>query len=347
MEWWIKQLSQAEIAEFLQVNGYNSNSYNDALALLEHEGITVTDPIYLAATARNVRNRRFDVFTDDELVSYLNVPLEGLERIKDMVAEYKKVTVSVASLNVQFYKDDKEGKIIELINNYDVDVFCTQEDLKSRSDQLKEALFYFPAATCIGQGQSDRLMNSIYTKLNVSIIATNDFNLETPKHLPPRCGSTVTIKKHGNTVKITNLHLTGGRYDDEQYYRSENVKEAQIKQVFKGSPSIIVGDFNSEIEESDALTQLAKYPLYEKLNIKDKKKFLTYYQSWANEISKANYHVAFQAANIGPTSRFGGNPDWCLYRDGMKPVDLELIDVLSGNPQITDHNGFIIDFFLI
>ena len=71
-----------------------------------------------------------------------------------------------------------------------------------------------------------------------------------------------------NGIVIANVHLCGGRYDDQYYKDYMTTKVDSMKVVLSYGPNIVVGDFNGD------LTSPHNYPLYQGLNHKDREDFM-------------------------------------------------------------------------
>lgn len=355
MAWWVNQLTQEEIVEFLILNELPENT--DASVILDliqkPETTQGTYPIFDIIIAKNYRHLNLSKYSDEYLINYMGIDetntVERLEKIKKIIQTYKDSTITIITLNVQFYKDDSEGKIYERLNKYDVDIICLQEDIKTTFENNRLSN-YLLAQQCIAEQLIGdiHLLNTIYVSPRLKIIKTETVDITVSGNMVPRCASVLTFKKGLKTIKIANTHLTGGRYDDPNFRNLIDVRTNQIKRLIDQKVNLIIGDFNSEYNKEDAINQLNKYPLYKSLNDKDKSIFLKYYQGWSDLINKNEYVPVFQTEDVGPTSKFGGNPDWIFYKlkTYILPIDTSLIDILSSAPQITDHNGIIVDFLI-
>jgi endonuclease/exonuclease/phosphatase family metal-dependent hydrolase len=205
------------------------------------------------------------------------------------------------------------------------------------------------------------LSNAIYVKKEIAPLVeySNNFRLE-ESILDSRC---VTIVRVGGIV-IATTHLSGGRFDDEKFERNVNIKGNQLNEIImKYRPDIICGDFNGEYTKAAALKTLSTYPLYQRLadgnvddpNLSERKRrrlkrstnkqseYLEYAQGWGKVFKGTMFKPVYTETEIGPTSKFGGTPDWIFYNSRFLDAPnfgiVELINRGGGKPDISDHNG--------
>lgn len=180
----------------------------------------------------------------------------------------------------------------------------------------------------------------------------------------PRAAASCTYRG----VTIANVHLCGGRHDDNLFAFLAHEKARQIAQVVSVMrPDIIVGDFNSENTTESALTTLHRYPLFENLDPNQKRAFLQYYLSAHRVLREQHYGAAFCTDDMRPTSVYGGCPDWIYVKnnngvdvegetanvegesanDNSKKVKVVSIEKVVAIPHLSDHNAIKQTFFLI
>lgn len=298
---------------------------------------------------------------------------------------------TILSFNVHFYEDASMKTIADAIKSAQPypDVICIQEDVvnvEPGKKTLKDYLApqYKMVRRCIGQSLSNdwietgykaepgkhiktayaNLGNTIYVKSEINVEFSWDFELNSKmfigRNYIPRCVSIVTI----GGITITNVHLTGGKYEDEHYKSNLDIKGKQLEEIVKRfQPDIICGDFNGEYTTERALKQLKTNPVYlEDIKngqaIKNKTgQFLRYQNGWSNLFKQPMddtflYKPAYTEDEVKETSMFHGVPDWVLY----KPQYLTKKDVQQligyekttteapGKPILSDHDGLLVTF---
>jgi hypothetical protein len=143
---------------------------------------------------------------------------------------------------------------------------------------------------------------------------------------------------------VANLHLCGGRYDDQEYKRTKHAKARQIWAItslsherFGRIPDIVAGDLNSERSSSEALVTLSKYPIYR--DAPDKGEFLEWYLSGHEALDIHRYRPAYSERQVRPTSVYGGDPDWVYVRNPYRAVGAPVVvwGPNDGHPPLSDH----------
>jgi endonuclease/exonuclease/phosphatase family metal-dependent hydrolase len=304
-------------------------------------------------------------------------------------------SLSVLTFNIHYFSDSNMTNIASLITATGVDVICLQENIQFRKEGESGITFekimiekgYTIVSQCGAQNMGQEmqtvgikltdlgdpvknwwgvLSNSIYVK-NTLVEETTfhlDFKLYTPENENPnkpdivdRCASIATIKG----VVIANVHLTGGGYEDKNYFKAINTKKKQVEQVLNTfSPDIILGDFNSEFDSDLASAFIdERFDEGDLARLKSQRggtnaitRYKKYYSSWTelfkDEGGYDYYSPAYTEREIGPTSDKGGNPDWIIYNTLTlrKSARSTLFKGLGDDGQalLSDHNGIIAYF---
>ena len=242
--------------------------------------------------------------------------------------------ISILTLNVKAYEDANPDDIYKRILSTKADVVCIQEDLYSNNKKLKG---YKKIIKCKAEKyEDDFLSNSIFVKNEIINMTELKKSSDIKYKNSVRCSS--LLKIYG--ITIANVHLTGGRYDDEKYEKYEKAKMIQLdKLVNKYKADVIVGDFNSDSTEDEVKKSLKNYKLYKNLNKKQKDQYINYSLSGHNYLLTKNYTKAYTEKNVRPTSVYGGVPDWFYYKNQILNVlNVKKIEALD----VTDHNGILV-----
>ncbi|CAF0751491.1 unnamed protein product [Rotaria sp. Silwood1] len=254
------------------------------------------------------------------------------------------------TFNVQFYKTSKTPtKIAKFLLNHQPDVVCLQENIqyhnwtKAKFAPLNLSSYYILGAECeADKHHHSHLSNMVYvhrkhlkhvqTLYSVNLIILNETQ---------RCAGSIQLYD----TKISNVHLCGGRYDDQIYDRLQEHKHLQLERLIKThNPDIIMGDFNSEDSDEAAMKQLDQYPFYKTLNKTNKELFVHYYMSGARYLrDQTTYVPAYNESSIGVTSAFGGTPDWIYVKDRTRLTGkIYKYDATTTN--LSDHNAVIVEY---
>jgi endonuclease/exonuclease/phosphatase family metal-dependent hydrolase len=246
--------------------------------------------------------------------------------------------LSIISVNVQSYDTSDCRELFTLINRSGVDVICLQEDLENSTRSIKGLSNYVMQSTCIAEPlYNSYLVNRIFVHQKLISTVTDIREIDiTCNCTVPRCANHVRVKG----ISIVNLHMCGGRYDDPSYRYLFDVRQKEIETIGQRA-DLIVGDFNSESTENDAVESLSGYPLYKGLKANQRAEFLKYYTSHHQTLHDYGYRSAYSKREIGKTSIYGGTPDWMYYQPAhLKPLSFQNIPLLK----YTDHNGVRVDF---
>jgi len=237
--------------------------------------------------------------------------------------------IVLLTLNVQAYLEGSRFAIQEAIEQTNANIICIQEDVEHSSMFLEDdTMNVFRCVTGEHIDKDIQLANTIYTSLPVQHSET----LNLTGCPVGRCAVMIEIQ-YPIPLRIVNVHLCGGRYDDRRFRQLIHVKEQQLKQVVgKWHPDVIVGDFNGQLEPKN----LDTHPVYRQLTLEsDKLLYVTYHTSGHDYLKSQDYKPV---SNQEKTSRFGGTPDWIYIRKNINISKAEIVPFLH----LTDHNGILV-----
>lgn len=227
----------------------------------------------------------------------------------------------ILSLNVNTYHNASKTQIAKRIKAVNPDIVCLQEDdLTGIFDD------YVLTAKC--QTEED-IANTIYFKVDAPSTSTQSKILQLPYD---RCASFANFKG----IRISNIHLTGGRFDDLEFLLLKNVKDSQLASVIQQKPDIIVGDFNGNNEPE---------PInYMSLDHEERKLFEIYWTAGHQYLIDHGYTraVLHNDKGICKTSIFGSCVDHIYYKEDMVKMIEGGIETFS--PLFTDHNAVTMTF---
>ncbi|CAF0731578.1 unnamed protein product [Rotaria sordida] len=254
------------------------------------------------------------------------------------------------TFNVQFYKTSKTPKrIASLIFNHQPDVVCLQENIQyydwtmAKFAPLNLSSYYMLAAECEADKHPySHLSNTIYVhqKHSKYVQTLHSINLMIFNETQ-RCAAVIQLYN----TKISNVHLCGGRYDDQKYEYLQEHKHLQLERLIKTyNPDIIMGDFNGEDSDEAAMKQLDQYSFYKMLNETNKALFVHYYMSGARYLrDQTTYVPAYKESSIGVTSAFGGTPDW-IYVKNLTRLTGKIYNYDTITTNLSDHNAVIVEY---
>ena len=197
---------------------------------------------------------------------------------------------------------------------------------------------------CVGMGK----------KYDLSEITT-DVGIYNP--LTPNCKTKrimplfSLINRDKEIIKIGVVHLCGGRYDEEYHsnmldIRLKNLKIKVLKDMVKGNADIILGDFNSDKENTniDFLLEKGFSPEGAK----------QWNEAPSIFLESKNYKYI---SNNKPTSTFGGIPDMIWYKQSrLNKKEFDIINMnavtdpiskYNHKTQSSDHNGLYAELTFI
>ena len=143
----------------------------------------------------------------------------------------------------------------------------------------------------------------------------------------PRCALTY---KTDDGLKITAVHLCGGRYDDEEYQTTFNGRRQFMQKIIdEEQPDIIMGDFNSDSDEARYLHSVTTYePAL-------KPEFRKWQMSVYDPLEDNKYKQIFFE---GITTPFGTQVDSIFVKEGLFAVTEQTIVTLEKPEEISDED---------
>ena len=143
----------------------------------------------------------------------------------------------------------------------------------------------------------------------------------------PRCALTY---KTDDGLKITAVHLCGGRYDDEEYQTTFNGRRQFMQKIIdEVQPDIIMGDFNSDSDEARYLQSVTTYePAL-------KPEFRKWQTSVYDPLEDNKYKQIFFE---GITTPFGTQVDSIFVKEGLFDVTEQTIVTLEKPEEISDED---------
>lgn len=235
----------------------------------------------------------------------------------------------------------------------DADVLCLQEDMV-RVRVMDGAVVSEPlpldgyrlVAQCLGESmgqtggrraderQEYRLANSTYVRTGLGVGACTVVDLPVHSLEVPRCAAVAEVQG----IRVANVHLSGGRYDDKYADSIRDIKEAQLEAVLALRPHVVVGDFNGQ-------PQVPKTPSMDayisSLRVTEGG-FAAMFTGGHALLRRSGYAAAL-LAEASATSIFGTVPDWVYYLPPrLQPTRIRVEDFTSGD--LTDHNAVVVTF---
>ena len=242
-------------------------------------------------------------------------------------------TLTILSLNIQFLNMASREEMEEYLydNSDGVDVMLLQEVLSTQPIRVEG---FKRAASCNAEklnGSPGYLMNLTLVRKGLKTKKIGSFS-DTKICPTKRCLLVVEV----GGIRIANVHLCGGRYDDENFEKAIDSKENELHRlVDKFSPDIVAGDFNGE-----PIKVPTKYDLYKNLDRAGKKLYKQYYSSGHSYLKEQGYT---RVASKGITSVYGGTPDWFYYDSGVLK-NKGMKKLMAIRDEYSDHNGLIAKF---
>ena len=155
--------------------------------------------------------------------------------------------------------------------------------------------------------------------------------------------STLTPVAHpsGATARIANVHLCGGRFDEEFHCGQEesmnDAKMSMLKQLL-GEATIILGDFNSDFLAHQTPNDEKRLSFLQGLGCSSETAQLWHSLPYQALVGRGFRRVPFTQ----PTSAFGTQPDGIWYSSSVELREQRVLDALSSGA--SDHNGLMARF---
>lgn len=271
--------------------------------------------------------------------------------------------IGVLTLNVEGYRrffnptlggNNNNLKLLDnLISEYNPDVLLLQEDILQDIENIYPS-DWVRVSVCESHDSSvpnpkkprsyKPFCNSILVRpYNVVNVISSDQKDLIGNNTPLRCSATIDYKLQNKIIKISTLHLSGGRYEDSRYNEITYLRDDQIKMLI-GS-DIIAGDFNSNPNDNKIPKS---HPVYKSLITDlEKQTFFNYFKSGHRPLLDNGYFPVKIDKN---TDMYGGTPDAYYYNpDVLILLETHIINCLDyktikGDPLLTDHNGIYCKF---
>jgi len=182
-------------------------------------------------------------------------------------------------------------------------------------------------------GPNSLLANSVYVSRELDVVGSEQDTISSVD--VQRCFASAIVKVKDREIKITSVHLTGGRFDDVRAIETPEYtyqKLTQIKDVVeKNNPDIICGDFNTKIRTPIVMESTQAYFMSLLLSAGDigeteMAERQTRWDTWIymdnihSYLTEQGYSSAYYTSdgslikNIQDTSAFGGIVDMIYYK---------------------------------
>lgn len=277
------------------------------------------------------------------------------------------MSLNIATFNIMFYnllklnnqiicnsRNINIGKINlikETLNKHNIDILCVQEDILLNPEYFDRTgnnvspleIYldnYIRVTSCIAEQINNELFlhNSIYLKKNnISILDSKNYNVQPSikgNYLSiPRCVSIVEININKKPIKIANIHLSGGKFEDQKYYLNLNNKDIQMSSIIDNyHPDIVTGDFNGSID-MDFFPY--NYDFFKSLKTNEEKiNFIRFFQGGHLPLIFNNY-ISDSSKNF--TTPYNNKVDYIYYKKPNITILNEVtIDFITNH--VSDHN---------
>jgi exonuclease III len=234
---------------------------------------------------------------------------------------------TLVSLNVAGYEKGSAKKFKSRFRKVHPDIICLQEDIEDEDPTPTEKKKTWTITKA--ETGEDTLCNSIYSSLKMK----KHDAMSLAKNCP--VGRSAVMVELSNGIKIVNLHLCGGRFDDSNFQSLQNEKEQELTRILQKwkNIDIILGDFNGSTKVPTS------HPIYSKLDTQTAKKQFHKYYSGGHRFLKSKGYVAVKIEE--PTSVYGTTPDYIYYNPTRLGIwKKQILPFLD----ITDHKAIWVDF---
>ena len=176
--------------------------------------------------------------------------------------------LTLLTLNIQGLTSAKEGvgSIQGVLHSPPIaDVVAIQEDTSSRHAPLSRE--HRQVARCQAEPlRGAYLLNTLWVHRDLETGARALPSLQMQQNCPvPRCASVIRL---ADGLRIANVHLCGGRFDDRKFRELVDVKRRQMKQLLgqglrtpchpvldEVRPDVVMGDFIKGLVDNGPLNQ--------------------------------------------------------------------------------------------
>jgi len=256
-----------------------------------------------------------------------------------------------------FYNRDENGlTLVDKINQLNPDVLLFQEALSEKPNEyLQEFIKNIPSfkllyvengshKTC----KRECLQTWINRKSRFKVSNLQEYNPSTELcNTKNRTTQLITLSgPTGEIVKIGNVHLCGGRYDDRDVQNQSleniaNIKQLHLKYLVENGANCIVGDFNADL--LTGLKGVAPTPstleYINQLGI-NQEQFTAWNQDAFQYLLDQGFQEIFDELDIDliPTSIQGNRTDSIWYTNPpLVALDAQTVNFIDAYQ--TDHNG--------
>ena len=288
--------------------------------------------------------------------NWTQVPKEGKEEHVNNIGEKepdwtqvpKGTTITVATFNMQ-----EKQLSLEKLGEERPDVIVIQEAQPDGKIQLLGyTLIYL-------RGPSDNDMMSALVHTDSKWKIKDFVEYSTEKCFTPRKNYVLEIQlKSDNhqTLKIGNVHLCGGMFDEEDLYKKpskkektktikdlENIKKEILEKMVEYGTDLILGDFNSDMNHFVKGKPIKSHETY----LKDQGLNGDQIRAW--NTTPFNYLKSQGYSMVEPpetkTSLYDTTPDAIWYIPGTLALDSSY-DINMISDESSDHNGLVATFIV-
>lgn len=157
-----------------------------------------------------------------------------------------------------FSRENICQRILAICKTYDIDIICTQEDILLESkdsivpeySSLYQSYGYEFVNYDVFQENMSNILESVHTDISVKIgnviyvkssLKSISSPISTNMNSMPACMCEIKFK----TINIANVHLCGGRFDDENVFLESELSNTKLESIKSITNTIVCGDFNS------------------------------------------------------------------------------------------------------
>ena len=192
-------------------------------------------------------------------------------------------------------------------------------------------------------GEPSYLANAIYA--NNSIRCSKDKSDNINMKGLNRCYTSLEIMINDKPIKIANVHLIGGRFDDiaaieDDAYSYEKLN--QLQKVIEIDPDIICGDFNTKLNKDEQtelyfnmLMTIGEHADMTELDIQQYKERWDrwiYIDSINNYLENLGYESVYKnGTNIVDTNSYGGVVDMIYYKKNKLILIPKSVEIVGSN----------------
>lgn len=242
-------------------------------------------------------------------------------------------------------------EIIKTCNKYKVDIICLQESPEEK--KLEEKLVSSPYKIIFWGGHQYGDYLAILVNTNIDWKYKNiqvNTKLCNTKRIGVSC--ILTHPKWRENICIANVHLCGGGPDESEAARSTEyelikMKEETLKLLLeKSSPSLIVGDFNSDLNHFHTKIGNPEHIKYLKNKDWTSNKIKIWNFTPFQFMKKMGLSYAMNGDYVKPTSFSGTTPDAIWYDKTIwQVINFTKIDFMKNKKLYSDHDGLLINLY--